>query len=150
MAPEAPVAEETPEIIPAAPTLEQAAVAEVAPETLPAGEVAPAAEAAPEISIAEPEQAPAAESGGNEAEGKDGIILSAEDIALKKIPLKDRPKDETAGGVQLAEDEDISLRFPSGYLSISDETSECWNGLEPDMSIEDEDLRLLISFCRMR
>ena len=144
MAPEAPVAEETPEIIPAAPTLEQAAVAEAAPETLPADEVAPAAEAAPEIAIAEPEQAPAEEAGGggNEAEGKDGIILTAEDIALKKIPLKDRPKDETAGGVQLAEDEDISLRFPSGFLSISDETSECWNGLDKDMSIEDEDLRL--------
>ena len=43
MAPEAPVAEKHLEIIPAAPTLARA-VAEVAPETLPAGEVAPAAE----------------------------------------------------------------------------------------------------------
>jgi twitching motility protein PilT len=151
-APPAPPAipEEAPEIIPAAPPLEQAAT-EVPPAIL---EQAPAAEApqieqapaAPQIAIDEPEAealpedqpapAPAAES------SDEGIILSEEDLALKQIALKDRPKDEVAGGIQLSEDEDISLRFPAGYLSISDENSECWKGLEEDKSIKDDDLRL--------
>ena len=151
-APPAPQAipEEVPEIIPAAPPLEQAA-AEVPPAVLeqaPAAEAPPIeqAPAAPQIAIAEPEAealpedqptpAPAAES------SDESIILSEEDLALKQISLKDRPKDEVAGGVQLSEDEDISLRYPAGYLSISDENSECWKGLEEDKSIKDEDLRL--------
>ena len=101
--------------------------------------------AVPQIAIAGPEvEAPVVEEQpAPEVESTDsGIILTEEDLALKQIPLKDRPKDEVAGGVQLAEDEDISLRYPGGYLSISDETSECWKGLEEDKSIQDDDLRL--------
>jgi len=149
-APPAPQAlpEEAPEIIPAAPALEQPAteVPPAVPEQAPTTEAPPIeqAPAAPQIAIDEPEAealsedqpAPAAES------SDEGIILSEEDLALKQIPLKERPKDEVAGGIQLAEDEDISLRFPAGYLSISDENSECWKGLEEDKSIEDDDLRL--------
>ncbi len=148
-APEAappPAPEAAPEIIPAAPTLEQTppAVLEQAPTAeAPPIEQAPAA---PQIAIDEPEAEALSEEQpapvpANQA-GNDGIILTEEDLALKQIALKNRPKDEVAGGIQLAEDEDISLRYPAGYLSISDEASECWKGLEEDKSIKDEDLRL--------
>ena len=60
---------------------------------------------------------------------------------LKEIAYKDRELDPK-GGIILAEDEDISLRYPAGLLLKSDETSECWTGLEEDKSIEDDHLRL--------
>ena len=60
---------------------------------------------------------------------------------LKEIAYKDRELDPK-GGIILAEDEDISLRYPAGLLLKSDETSECWIGLEEDKSIEDDHLRL--------
>ncbi len=56
-------------------------------------------------------------------------------------PLSERERDPK-GGILLTEDEDISLRYPAGLLLKSDEDSECWQGLEEDKSIEDDDLRL--------
>ena len=56
-------------------------------------------------------------------------------------PLSERERDPK-GGILLTEDEDISLRYPAGLLLKSDENSECWQGLEEDKSIEDDDLRL--------
>ncbi len=146
--PAAPPAD-VPEIIPAAPSLDQAAAESVPPVPMeahapesPSEEIIhpqmTVAEPGPEESPTEDQPAPTPAAQSND----DGIILSEEDLALKQIPLKDRPKDEVAGGVQLTEDEDISLRYPAGYLSISDETSECWQGLEEDKSIEDDALRL--------
>ena len=139
-----------PEIIPAAPALEQTTAEAPYPAPVEIGAPPPVTEEVPvdpQTAVAEPgfEEAPVEEQptpAPAAQSSDDGIILSEEDLALKQIPLKDRPKDEVAGGVQLAEDEDISLRYPAGYLSISDETSECWNGLEEDKSIEDDDLRL--------
>jgi len=55
--------------------------------------------------------------------------------------LSERERDPR-GGILLTEDEDISLRYPAGLLLKSDENSECWQGLEEDKSIEDDDLRL--------
>ena len=133
-----PVPQESPEIIFEAPP--------AAPYQAPMAEDAPVegAPAAPQIAFAEPEaEVPPVEDQPAPAQSSDdSIILTEEDLALKQIPLKDRPKDEVAGGIQLAEDEDISLRDPGDYLSISDETSECWRGLEEDKSIKDDALRL--------
>ena len=112
MAPEAPVAEETPEIIPAAPTLEQAAVAEAAPETLPAAKSPLPQKRLPRLPLPNlSKRLPRTrEAAAMKPKAKTASSFLPR-ISPSKIPLKDRPKDETAGGVQLAEDEDISA-FP--------------------------------------
>jgi twitching motility protein PilT len=55
--------------------------------------------------------------------------------------LSERERDPK-GGILLTEDEDISLRYPAGLLLKSDENSECWSGLDEDMSIENDEMRL--------
>ena len=90
-------------------------------EAPPPAPEAPAAETlppAPEPEAAAPEPEPAAPA---KQFGSD-------------VPLHERERDPK-GGILLNEDEDISLRYPAGLTLTSD-------GLEPDMSIQDEDLRL--------
>tara|TARA_Y100000588_G_scaffold60421_1_gene59406 strand:+ start:32189 stop:33760 length:1572 start_codon:yes stop_codon:yes gene_type:complete len=70
---------------------------------------------------------------------------SVEEVgAPAEVPAKEQPpanmdlinrERDPNGGVTLRDEEDISLRFPAGLLLTSE-------GIEPDMSIEDEDLRL--------
>jgi len=112
--------EQTPEIIPAAPTLEQ-----------------PVEEPVPVVTEIPIEEAPAPADESSPAEPES----SNEPKSVESGLLLEREKDPN-GGILLTEDEDISLRYPAGMLLKSDENSECWNGLEEDMSIKDEDLRL--------
>ncbi len=86
-----------------------------------------------------PEEPPAAVE--PEPEPEPEPQLSPEQEALKAMPLSERERDPK-GGIVLAEGEDISLRYPAGLLLKSDENSECWQGLEEDKSIEDDDFRL--------
>jgi len=112
--PQAPeqAAEQTPEIIQATPAVEQPAE-----EPAPVATEAPAEEATAELQF------------------------TTEPKVSTDVPLSERERDPN-GGILLTEDEDNSLRYPAGMLLKSDETSECWNGLEEDMSIKDDDLRL--------
>ena len=107
-----PAVEQTPEIIQATPALEQ-----------------PVEEPVPEVAEAPAEEAPVE------------LRIAATAEVSKDVPLSERERDPD-GGILLTEDEDISLRYPAGMLLKSDETSECWNGLEEDKSIKDDDLRL--------
>ncbi|MDG1833683.1 MAG: PilT/PilU family type 4a pilus ATPase, partial [Verrucomicrobiota bacterium] len=90
---------------------------------------------APAVEAPAPEPAPVVEEAPAEPEP------AAEQVAPQNVPLAERDRDPK-GGILLTEDEDISLRYPAGMLLKSDETSECWNGLEEDKSIKDDDLRL--------
>jgi twitching motility protein PilT len=120
--------------VPPAPIVEDPAAA---PPPAPGIEIEPPP--APEIAAAPAvEEAPAVEA---PVEAEPESEISPEQAALQAVPLSDRDRDPK-GGILLTEDEDISLRYPAGMLLKSDETSECWNGLEEDMSIKDDDLRL--------
>ena len=154
-APAAPPAPAAPEIAAppppgmqiAAPPPAPAPIEEVAPPPAPviadpaaapppvdnaATEMAPPA---PAVEAAPPEPAPVLEEAPAEPEP------APEQLAPQTVPLAERDRDPK-GGILLTEDEDISLRYPAGMLLKSDETSECWNGLEEDKSIKDDDLRL--------
>ena len=109
-----------------------APVLEIAPPPVDnaATEMAPPA---PAVEAAPPEPAPVVEESPAEP--------APEQLALQVVPLAERERDPK-GGILLTEDEDISLRYPAEMLLKSDETSECWNGLEEDKSIKDDALRL--------
>ena len=109
-----------------------APVLEIAPPPVDnaATEMAPPA---PAVEAAPPEPAPVVEESPAEP--------APEQLALQIVPLAERERDPK-GGILLTEDEDISLRYPAEMLLKSDETSECWNGLEEDKSIKDDALRL--------
>jgi twitching motility protein PilT len=150
-APAAPPAPAAPEIAAppppgmqiAAPPPAPAPIEEVAPPPAPviadpAAAPPPVDNAATEIAppapaVEAPEPAPAVEEAPAEP--------APEQLTPQTVPLAERDRDPK-GGILLTEDEDISLRYPAGMLLKSDETSECWNGLEEDKSIKDDDLRL--------
>jgi twitching motility protein PilT len=150
-APAAPPATAAPEIAAppppgmqiAAPPPAPAPIEEVAPPPAPviadpAAAPPPVDNAATEIAppapaVEAPEPAPAVEEAPAEP--------APEQLTPQTVPLAERDRDPK-GGILLTEDEDISLRYPAGMLLKSDETSECWNGLEEDKSIKDDDLRL--------
>ena len=150
-APAAPPAPTAPEIAAppppgmqiAAPPPAPAPIEEVAPPPAPviadpAAAPPPVDNAATEIAppapaVEAPEPAPAVEEAPAEP--------APEQLTPQTVPLAERDRDPK-GGILLTEDEDISLRYPAGMLLKSDETSECWNGLEEDKSIKDDDLRL--------